>query len=264
MTTAPSRVRRVAVTAAVWACRVGVIAAVAWWMQIAPGRWVSKFAVAKPSSIAAEFGRQFGSSFFYHAVLTTVFHSVVALIVASIAGILSAWLLWSSVVARRLISPYLIVAYSTPRIVFLPLFIFWFGFGSTTVLVYAIIACFFIFIFNGLEGFDAVGRRLVGVMSVIGLNRRQMLGHCLLPAARGYILAAALVAFPTAVLAAIMGEMILGGGLGGWILLERGKFSITGLYTATIAATAVGAILNTLAQWAGVTLRKRMGDEAAR
>jgi len=264
MTTAHSRARRIAVTAAVWMCRVGVIAAVAWWMEIAPGRWVSIFAVAKPSSIAAEFGRQFGESFFYRAVLTTVFHSVVALIAATIAGILGAWLLWSSVTTRRLISPYLIAAYSTPRIVFLPLFIFWFGFGSGTVLIYAIIACFFIFIFNSLEGFDAAGRRLVGVMSVIGLNKWQMLKYCLVPSARGYILAAALVAFPTAVLAAIMGEMILGGGLGGWILLERGKFSTTGLYTATTAATVVGAILNTLAQWTGVILRKRMGDESAR
>lgn len=244
---------------AVWSCRLLIIALVLTLMMLAPGRWVSTFAVASPDKIFVELRTAVGTSDFYRALGETVVHAVVPLVASAILGVLTAWVLWLLPKVRRVLESYFAVAYATPRVIFLPLFILWFGSGEMTVYVYVTIACYFIFVFNTLEGFVAKASDLVDVLKIVGLNRLQMLTTYLLPACRDYLLAAALIAFPTAVLGAIIAEMIVGGGVGGWIMAEKAVFSTPGLYAATLTATVFAAVLNLAVQKFGARMRDRMG-----
>jgi NitT/TauT family transport system permease protein len=230
-------------------------------MEVSSGRWVSKFAIPKASAVGREIAKQLSSEAFYVAILTTVSHAMVALLLSGVTGITVAWLMWRISSVRTMVSPYLMAAYSTPRIVFLPLFIVWIGFGDTTIVVYATIACFFIFVFNCLSGFDNAGRKTLDILRVLGMKQRQIFFVYLLPASRGYLVSAVLVAFPNAILAAIIGEMILGSGLGGWISFERGMVNVPGLYAATLVATVFATVINVAVQHMGKLARIRMGIE---
>jgi len=250
----------VLVTLAVWLCRLVVIAAVILFMQLAPGRWVSTFAVARPSAIAAVLGASARDHSLYGYLVVTIYEAGIPFLLAAIFGILTAWLLWSAPRVRRRVAAYFTVGYATPRIIFLPLFILWIGVGTATVMLYVAISVYFIFVFNTLEGFDSSGDQLVGVLKVLGLGKVRICVTYLLPVARGYLLAATLIGFPTAVLAVIIAEMLLGGGLGGWIQTEQGYFNVTGLYAATIAATILVGALNMLVERTGSRIQKRLGD----
>ena len=58
--------------------------------------------------------------------------------------------------ARRLTYPFVVGFQATPKIVFAPLFIAWFGFGQTSKVVMAVVIAFFPVLINTMVGLESV------------------------------------------------------------------------------------------------------------
>src|SRR5262249_54514628 len=90
--------------------------------------------------------------------------------------------------AYRMLGPALHLLLSTPKSIFLPVFIFAFGIGFAQKVVFAVTLAFFIVILNGIAAVRSVPAGLVNAARAFGATRPQIYLHIYLPAMEPLIL----------------------------------------------------------------------------
>ena len=107
-----------------------------------------------------------------------------------------------------LLSPFIKVANSIPRIVLGSLFSIAFGFGLTSKVVLAVVLVFFGVFFNAFQGTREVDRNLLSNARILGASRWQTTRQVVLPSAFTWILASLHVSFGFALIGAVVGELL--------------------------------------------------------
>lgn len=248
-TTAERSERSLRFRASVWAARLAILGGALLFLERAPGRFVPKLFLAKPSAVGEHLGEWIGlgdhDPILWDALRTTLVHAGIGLIGGTVLALAAAFVVWRSTVLARSVEPLLAVIHNVPRITLIPLFVFWLGNGDAPINVYVIGTAFFPMFYNSLQGWRAADRQVVDVLMIMGAKRRHVFTTYLLPQSRELILGGLLIAAPLTLVAAIVGEMLVGTGIGGMLSLYRVSFDAPGLYTATVVASAVGVAINT-------------------
>jgi NitT/TauT family transport system permease protein len=122
---------------------------------------------------------------------------------------------WASRIASGMITPFALVMRSVPVVAMIPVLARVLGYGWVTVLVITSVVSFFpAFVFVGARLRDAP-QATSDLMAVLGAGRSTVLRLLLLPHAVPGLLVAFRLTAPTAVLAAMLAEYLMGGrGLG--------------------------------------------------
>ncbi len=149
------------------------------------------------------------------ALVPTLALSLGGLAAGLTAGGVCAVLVWSSRIVAGVLTPMALLLNSVPVVAMIPVLARVLGYGQTTVFVVTAIICF-------LPAFVFVGARLAAppaslgdVYTVLGAGRGVRLRRLLLPHALPGFLVALRVSAPTAVLAVLLGQYLMGaGGLG--------------------------------------------------
>jgi NitT/TauT family transport system permease protein len=142
--------------------------------------------------------------------------------------------------ARRLASPYLVAAQSTPILALGPLLVLWFGPGATAKIAICALITLFPMAIATLVAVRDADRGLLELGRSIGATRIQSLLLIRLPRARGGIFAGARVAATLAVVGVIVGEWLGGSaGLGILLNLARGSLFDTPLLFAALLQIAI-------------------------
>jgi len=236
-------------TASVWVARIAILVGALVFLEQAPGTWVPKLFLAKPSAVGERLGEWMGfgdeDPILWDALRTTLLHAGIGLICGTVLALVIAFVVWRSTVLARSVEPLMAVIHNVPRITLIPLFVFWLGNGDAPINVYVIGTAFFPMFYNALQGWRAADRQVIDVLSIMGARPRHIFATYLLPQSREFILSGLLIAAPLTLVAAIVGEMLVGTGIGGMLSLYRVSFDADGLYTATVVASAVGVAINT-------------------
>lgn len=206
---------------------------------------VPQFILPAPSAITARFAEAWGDGTMLRHLPPTLFELVVGGMIGGATGLLIGVLLGISALARRIASPYLVAAQSTPLLALGPLFVIWFGPGAAAKIAICAIISLFPMAISTLVAVRDADPGLIELYRSLGASRRQLLFGARLPAARAGIFAGARVAATLAVVGAVVGEWLGGSaGLGVLINLARGSLFDTPLLFATllqIAALGIGA-----------------------
>ena len=105
-----------------------------------------------------------------------------------------------------LLDPYITAANATPRIVFLPLLILWFGIGIWSKILIVFAGAVFPLLINTYAGVKNVNRVLVNVVRSFGANEWQLMRIVVLPHAVPYIIVGLRLAIGRAILGVVVGE----------------------------------------------------------
>jgi NitT/TauT family transport system permease protein len=105
-----------------------------------------------------------------------------------------------------MVDPYVTVFNATPRLIFLPLFILWFGIGMWSKVMIVFIGAVFPLLINTQEGVKNVDQVLVNVVRSFGANEWQVMRTVVLPNSVPYIVAGLRLAIGRAVLGVVVGE----------------------------------------------------------
>jgi NitT/TauT family transport system permease protein len=105
-----------------------------------------------------------------------------------------------------MVDPYVTVLNATPRLIFLPLFILWFGIGMWSKVMIVFIGAVFPLLINTHEGVKNVDRVLVDVVRSFGANEWQIMKTVVLPNSVPYIVAGLRLAIGRAILGVVVGE----------------------------------------------------------
>ena len=144
----------------------------------------------------------------------TLSSALAGLLLSFVAGTMFAIALSSSDLARRAFYPYAVFFQTVPIISIAPLLVIWFGFGQPTVIASAAIVSIFPIIASTLLGLKSTEPALLDLFKLYTASNRQLLWLLKIPFALPQIFSGLRIASGLAVVGAIVGEFIGGGGLG--------------------------------------------------
>jgi NitT/TauT family transport system permease protein len=159
---------------------------------------------------------------FWANVGTTVNSALTGFLVGTAAACVSVALTWPIPLVRRFLAPFLIIANAVPRVALAPLFILWFGIGTTSAAMFVTSIIFLIVylnVYNGLSSIDTIYDQNA---RVLGAGRLWRAGSVYIPAVMGWLMSSLRLALIWAILGAALAEYLAGSrGLGSY--LARGN-----------------------------------------
>lgn len=151
--------------------------------------------------------------------LATATRAIVGFGLAALVGVAGGALMSMSAVARRIMEPLVSVAFPIPKIAFMPIFILWFGLDDLSKTMMIAFTCVVPIVSATFLGTATVDKYFLWSAQNLGTGRRDMFWKVVIPAAAPQIISGLQVAFPLALIIAVVTEMLTGGdGLGGYMI----------------------------------------------
>ena len=200
-----------------------------------------------PSRIAEVFVRTFPSQI--HHLGATGLATILGLALALVVGVLLAITVIYFASIKGAVLTVLAAFNSIPKIAVAPLFVIWFGLGIESKILLAFLLAIFPMFVNSLTGLGEIEKDMLDLSKISGGNQWRIFTKVRLMHALPYIADALKVAFPLALVGAIVGEFI-GGNRGIGYLILSAQFNIdtalvfAALLSITIFTTAgVGVVV---------------------
>ena len=197
--------------------------------QYASGRLIDSFWVSSPTAVAAWLWDGFSSGYLVGHCLVTFWEAGLGFAIGAVAGILTGLVLAVAETPRRILDPYFMAIYGMPRIALAPLFIIWFGIGTTSKVVLVVIIVFLLVFYNTYQGVLNAPANLMRLVRVLGASEPQVWTKVILPSASPWIITGLRISVPQALVGAVVGEFIAASqGLGYVIQFQSSLFNTTG------------------------------------
>jgi ABC-type nitrate/sulfonate/bicarbonate transport system permease component len=222
-----------------------VIVLLALW-YLATTKWgVSHLLLPNPLTVLDELKDVLRSGEFIPDLRITLTELAVAFALSSISGITIGYLLSRSQFLIRVFEPLLAGVYSIPIILFLPLYILFFGLGPASKIALGTTISFFPIVLNTIAGFGYVDRIYVVAARSMGASDFQLFRWVLLPAALPVILTGLRMGFIVALLSILGSETIASlAGLGHRIVHLAEAMDTARMFAYIAFAVAIAAVLN--------------------
>ena len=161
-----------------------------------------------------------------------------------IVGLPLGLLMGRSQTLEALLDPYVTSFNASPRIVWLPLMILWFGIGIWSKIVIVFAGAVFPLLINTYAGVKNVNRVLVNVVRSFGANEWQLMKVVVLPNSLPYIIAGLRLAIGRAILGVVVGEFFGSSqGLGYMIASAATNYKVDVVFVGVAIFMALSVIL---------------------
>ena len=171
--------------------------------------------------------------------------AAVGLCLATAIGVPLGIAMARSRVLHWLFDPVIALAFPSPKIAFLPIFILWFGIYSLSKILLAAFACLFPILIGSFAAASGVNRVLIWSAASMGTSNAAVLFRIVLPAAWPRIFAGLRVALPVALITTFTAEMVSGGGgMGATLMYSQRFFESPTVFAYILTMLAVGLLLD--------------------
>jgi ABC-type nitrate/sulfonate/bicarbonate transport system permease component len=228
------------------AVQVGFLAGLLALWYFATARWgVSHLLLPNPVTVWHEFVNVVSTGEFWPDLQVTLGELAVAFVISSIAGISIGYLVSRSQYLIRVFEPLMSGIYSIPIILFLPLYVLFFGLGPSSKIALGATISFFPIVLNTIAGFGYVDRIFITAARSMGASDYQMFRYVLLPAALPVILTGLRIGFTIALLAILGSETIASlAGLGHKIVQLAEAMEMARMFAYIVFVVMIAAFLN--------------------
>ena len=181
--------------------------------------------------------------FFWH--LGTTFYEIgIALLIGGLSGIVVGIVLGGSKLMQRAFEPLLYYLGPTPKIIFFPVMIMWFGVGPGSKVAMGAISCFFPVALNVAGGMREIDQVLIRVGRSFRANTWQMVTKIYLPAMRHPMINGVRLGLGVALIGTLLAETKLSNrGIGFLVIQAYSLFNMPQMYSLLIVlfVIAIGA-----------------------
>ena len=189
------------------------------WDFVGQQRIVSPILLPALRAVFWKFTALVQTSALYTHLGVTLFELISAFLIASALGLSIGYLIGRSRYAASVFEPLLASVFAVPIIIFLPIFLLFFGIGPLSKIAFGATYAFFPIVLNTIGGIGQVDARYVRVARAMGADDYQMFRRVLLPAALPVIVTGLRIGCIIGFLSIIGSEMIAGfQGLGSQIV----------------------------------------------
>lgn len=218
---------------------------------------VSPLWIGQPSQVAARIWSMALSGSLWLHTWTTLLEAGLGLLLAFVVGVPIGILMARFKYGAAIAEPYIMALYSMPRVALAPLFIIWFGIDLLSKVMMAFSIVVFIFILNIHEGLKTIDTDLVDLFRTMRAPPRYVTRKVLIPWIEPWIIAAMRLAIGSALIGAIVAELIGSSkGLGWYIENSAGRLDTTGVFAGITILVIIAALANSAVGWVE---RRRLG-----
>lgn len=234
-------------TAPLWGA-AGFLLLIAVWQVLVSTHAIAETAVPRP--LAA-----WDALVEHRAVLATEARTTLAEILlgfclSALLGFVIALLIHSSAVLYKLLYPQVVVAQAVPKLALVPVILIWFGFGSTSNAVIAVLISIFPMIVNTLHGFESADRNLLDLGRSMGGSKFTIFRRIKLPTAMPSIFTGMKLCMSFATVGAIAGEIFAGNaGLGFVVSSAAGSLNSALAFAGIVVISVIGLVLYYAMLW---------------
>jgi len=228
--------------------RVGLIgAALAIWQAVSVSGLLFRDVVPSLAAIAGALGRLLLDAGFYGHLGTTGFEILVALVIGGLSGLVVGLALGSNRLLGKAFEPYLYYLGPTPKIIFFPVMIMWFGVGPGSKVAMGVISCFFPIALSTVAGMRQIDRVLIRVGRSFRANIWQMVSKIYLPAMREPIVNGVRLGLGVAVIGTLLAETKLSNkGVGFLVINSYSTFDMPRMYALLTVVFVIAIGVNAL------------------
>lgn len=219
---------------------VFVLVTLAWEFAL-PVLGVESYLLPTPSAIAAAFAAD------YPTILADLKVTLIEFLIGFSATVVAGYLLALAMAYSRTLEttfyPYVIVIRSIPVVTLLPIFIIWFGFGFSSIVVISFVISFFPMVVNALSGFKSTDEELIDMLRSFSANRREVYWNVYRYSSLPSVFAGLKICTILAFTGAIVGEFLLGNEGIGYLILSYNNSLETASMFASILTVSVTELL---------------------
>lgn len=212
--------------------------------QLASGHWIKPVWISSPSLVWHDFVTSLQDGSLQRNTWATFEETMLGLIVGIVLGVIAGVIFANLRTTTKILDPYLMGAYSLPRVALAPFFVLWFGIGlESKVLLVASIA-FFPIVFNVRQGMSSIDPDLVDAMRSMRAGPWPMLVNVVIPSVLPWIVSAIKIAIGMALIGAVVGEMV-GANQGlGWLVTQAiNNFDMTTAIMSLLVMAVIAMVL---------------------
>jgi ABC-type nitrate/sulfonate/bicarbonate transport system permease component len=244
--TAPPPVRWFANRVARVRIAIVAVALIAWEALAASGLVVHDV-VPSLGKIASALWRLLSTAPLYANLGTTLYEIGVSLVIGGVAGVAVGLVLGGNRFLGRAFEPYLHYLGPTPKIIFFPIMIMWFGVGGGSKIAMGALSCFFPVALSTAVGMRQIEPVLVRVGQSFRASTAQMVAKIYLPAMRPAMLTGLRLGMGVAIIGVLLAETRLSNrGLGYLVIQRYTNFDMPGMYALLIVVFLLAILANTL------------------
>jgi ABC-type nitrate/sulfonate/bicarbonate transport system permease component len=211
------------------------------WELLARTGTISEFMLPAPSNVLARVVTDITSGDVFVNIALTLYRTFLGFALAGLGGIALGLLMARNALAHWFFDPIVSVGFPMPKIAFLPVFILWFGLYDGSKITIIVVSAIFPVITATFAALRAVDKELIWSAQSLGASRQRAAWEIAIPAALPQILTGLQVALPTALIVAIISEMMMGGyGLGGAMMESSRLLDSTGVFAGIVETAVTG------------------------
>jgi NitT/TauT family transport system permease protein len=232
-----------------------VLAGLGLWEGLARAHWLDPDFVSPPTAILRALGGLATPPILAAARLTAT-QVALAFALAAVVGVGAGLVIGLSPFAYRTFRPIVLLLFSVPKMVMLPLFILFFGIGLLSRAVFAFSLGVFPVLLNVIAGARMADPTLVTAARSMGAGRAAIFAKVVLPAAVPSVITGLRVGMTQTVLGVLLAELYAANtGLGYYVALYSQTFKPAQLFALFFAVAALAIAVNEGLRW----LERRAG-----
>lgn len=243
-----ARTPRPALADPVTMVRVAIIVGVLlFWETLARSGWLYRDVVPSLVSLGRALVELLFDRDYYWNVGWTAFEVAVALGIGGVGGLLVGLVLGSNKLLGKSFEPYLYYLGPTPKVIFFPLMIMWFGIGPGSKIALGAISCFFPIALSTAAGMRQISPVLISVGRTYRANAWQMMIKIYIPAMRHPIINGVRLGLGVAIIGTLLAETKLSNkGIGFLIINAYNTFDMPRMYALLIVLFVLAIGVNAL------------------
>jgi NitT/TauT family transport system permease protein len=224
-----------------------VLFALAVWQLMAVSGLFYRGVVPALPAIGAALGKLLSTGDFYWNLGVTAQEIVIGLAIGGVTGLVAGLVIGANRFIAQAFEPYLYYLGPTPKIVFFPVMIMWFGVGGGSKIAMGAVSCFFPIALNVAAGMRQIDQILIKVGESFRANPWQMATKIYLPAMRHPIINGLRLGLGVALVGTLLAETkISNRGIGFLVIQAYANFDMPGMYAILIVLFVLAIGANTL------------------
>ena len=213
------------------------------WEVLADIGIIDSFITSKPSRIAETFISMLSEGLMMHIGITCL-ETLIGFFLGTIIGTMIATLLWWSPFLSRVMSPYLVVLNSLPKVALGPIIIVWVGAGTPAIITMALAISLIVTILEMLNGFNSTDENQIKMVKTFGATKFQIFTKIVFPSNIPNLINAFKVNIGLCMVGVITGEFLVSkGGLGHLIVYGGQVFKLDLVMMSVIILAIVAYIM---------------------
>lgn len=214
------------------------------WEILAKFNLINTFFFSSPSNIFSTIVSLIKNGDLFRHIGITLYEVIISFGIASVIGIVVAFLLWKFPIFSKIVDPYLTILNSLPKVALGPLIIIWIGASINSIIFMALMISTFVTIISIYNGFVNTDSGYIALMKSFGAKDIDIFKKVIFPSNLYNIVSAMKINVSMSLIGVIMGELLVSKeGLGYLIMYGSQVFNINLVISGVVILGIISYIM---------------------